>query len=608
MNKNLLLVANFLRQYKVFRYFLLLTIILLIFGAHFETRIIIEGVDFLKIVKNNGSIEIGTSIILSRFTKMFTLYTISFVLPLVSDYYLTKLYRICICFYITKALNIDHILYNEIGSGYIRGVIDRKAFNYVFGLDMLLYQTLQGGFTYLFMLFLIFNNFGLKILIYTLFNLFLCIVLNLPTLTERNKLRKKYSTQKSMLISRILQIVSNFIAIKANNTEDQEIEDLNHHLNMVEKYGVYVSWFNYFGSLIVKISVIIPNAVFFYCVMKKKLSYVSSGTDFILYNTIFVALKSKTSNLRDQITGLTMYWTDICSDDWDELKLDIENIEMYYNYKSLNDYFGKNHKKSVVLPENYENVSSGDYCIIKNTVIETSKINNICKQDGMIKFSFNRCIEFKNFSLSIKNKILIQSSSFQIFKGDKIAIIGKNGAGKSSFMNVFLRYRDYDGDIFVDGVNMKQINKIDQRDKISYIPQTPGILSGTIKENIFYQTNNENIEDLCEKFNMHFDNLEKDVGESMLKISGGQMQKISFLRGVMKDGDLFLLDEPTASMDPNATLNLINKLHTCLKDKTVIAIIHNMNLIKDFDKFLILKNSKLQVCYSYEEAIKFIDN
>lgn len=608
MNKNLLLVSNFLKEYRIFRYFLFLTLILLIFGAHFETRIIIEAVNFLKIVRNNGSIEIGTSLIISRLSKMFFLYTLSFILPLISDFYLTKLYRICICFYITKALNLDHMLYNEIGSGYIRGVIDRKAFNYVFGMDMLLYQTLQGSFTYLFMIFLIYYYFHVKILIYTLFNLLLCIILNLPTLKKRNKLRKKYSTQKSLLISRILQIVSNFIAIKANNTEDEEINDLNFCFNLVEKYGIYVSWFNYLGALIVKISVIVPNAIFFYCVMNNKINYISSGTDFILYNTLFVALKSKTSSLRDQITGLSMFWTDITSDDWDELKLDIENIEMYYNYKISDEKAIINKNKFAILPENFENNCYSDYNIIKNTVIETNKLKTSNEQNDVKKFVFTKCIEFKDFSLSIKDKILIRPSNFQIYKGDKIAIIGKNGAGKSSFMNIFLRYREYYGEIFVDGVNMKHIDKIDQRDKISFIPQTPGILSGTIRENIIYQTNNGDVNDLCSKYDMHFENLDKDVGESMLKISGGQMQKISFLRGVMKDGDLFLLDEPTASMDPNATLNLINKIHTCLKNKTVIAIIHNMNLIKNFDKFLILKDNRLSVYSSYEKAIEIIDN
>ncbi|KAK6089325.1 hypothetical protein P3W45_001733 [Vairimorpha bombi] len=587
-----------------------------------ELGVLLDTISFIRIIKEKESVENGTGVIINQLIKIITGYTIIYLMPTVSDYFLTKLYRICVCFYITKALNINHKVYNEMGSGHVRSIIDRKAYNFAVGFDVVLFKFMYTFLYCVVSLYILFYFFDFLVFLYAIVSLSLVLLVNMPIINLRNKFRFAYTRRYDLLIRTIYRIISSYDIIKANNKEQDELDNLDTYLVEVEEYGIICAFYASLGAFLSRCYIIIPNGIFFFCVLSRnRLISVKTGEDFVLFNSLFCAIKSKIVILRDQYTKVSQLFIDIISDDWDQIPCDIENMELYYKYQKDDENREiefKNIEQSVSLDKNEDmcmNTKNNkelsrvemDMELIKKSVIETQQFYRHESSDGENEFLFKKYIKFQEFCLLVNGRILINSANFKIFKGQKVGLVGKNGTGKSTLLNVFLRYRDYKGGLYIDDSEMKTINKIDQRSKISYIPQTPGILSGTISDNLLYNNkpnNFINLVKLCDFYNMKFDDLEKDVGENGKFLSGGQKQRISFLRGVIKNGDIFILDEPTASMDPNSEANLIDKLHTHLNDKTVIAIIHNHSLLKRFDKILGIVNNEIRVYESYEEFKK----
>lgn len=590
-------------------------------SAYMELGILIDTVSFLRVIKEKESVENGTSVIINQLVKIIIGYTIIYLMPIVTDYFLTKFYRICICFYISKALNINHKLYNEIGSGNIRSIIDRKAYNFAVGFDVVLFKFLYSFLYCVISVFILFYFFDFPVFLYAVISLSVVLILNIPIINLRSKFRFAYTRRYDLLIRTIYRIISSYDIIKANNKEQDELDNLDTYLVEIEKYGIICACLVAFGSFITRSYVIIPNGIFFYfLISRNRLISIKTAGDFVLFNSLFCGLKSRLIVLREQYTKVNQFMIDIISDDWDQIPCDIENMELYYKYQKEDESREikfKNIEQSVFFDKNEDICLSTksskellrdekDMEIVKKTVIETQQFYRHEASDGEKAFLLKKYIKFQEFCLFVNDRILINPTNFKIYKGQKVGLVGKNGTGKSTLLNVFLRYRDYKGGLYIDDSEMKTINKINQRSSISYIPQTPGILCGTISDNLLYnnKSNNDiNLMKLCDSYDMKFDDLEKDVGENGKFLSGGQKQRISFLRGIIKDGDLFILDEPTANMDPNSEANLIEKIHTHLNDKTVIAIIHNHSLLKKFDKILGIVNNEIRVYESYEEFI-----
>lgn len=196
----------------------------------------------------------------------------------------------------------------------------------------------------------------------------------------------------------------------------------------------------------------------------------------------------------------------------------------------------------------------------------------------------------KNFNLTIK-------------KGEKIAIIGKTGSGKSTVGQLLLRMYDVtDGKLILDGKNIKQIGLTNLREQISYVPQDVFLFSETVSNNIGFGLNSENTNDVqraamqasVEKEIAGFSNkYETMVGERGVTLSGGQKQRISIARALIKTPNLVIFDDCLSAVDARTENEIIGNLNQYLNDKTAIIITHRIFSLFNFDTIIVLEDGKI---------------
>ncbi|RLG09892.1 hypothetical protein DRN73_09160 [Candidatus Pacearchaeota archaeon] len=243
-----------------------------------------------------------------------------------------------------------------------------------------------------------------------------------------------------------------------------------------------------------------------------------------------------------------------------------------------------------------------------NTFIQQSKavfqrisqILSLPKEDkgGKIEFGrFKEKIEFKNVWFSYNgNKWALKNVSFVIKKGEKVALIGHSGAGKTTIIDLLLGfYKPQKGGIFVDGKNLFDYNLHSWRKKISIMPQEPFLFSGTLKENILYvsDVSDKELKDVLKKVGLNKP-VDIEVGENGVMLSVGEKQRVTLARAILKKPEILILDEPTSSVDIE-TENKINKLiEEIAENKTLIIIAHRLNTIKKVDKVIVLENGEIK--------------
>lgn len=209
------------------------------------------------------------------------------------------------------------------------------------------------------------------------------------------------------------------------------------------------------------------------------------------------------------------------------------------------------------------------------------------------EFVFNNEIIFKNVCVEVKNFLILKNINLNINKGEKIALIGINGSGKTTFIRVLLGFYEYSGNIKIDGIELKEISKFTLRNNISFVPQESCLINETIEENICYggSFSQELIYDTSKKYSIS-DSLEKlknsfpkKIGEKGKHLSGGEKQTLAFLRGTIRSKEILILDEPTSAIDTFKEKIIFTKL---LEEKnvTLFCVIHNTSLLNMFDKIL----------------------
>lgn len=219
------------------------------------------------------------------------------------------------------------------------------------------------------------------------------------------------------------------------------------------------------------------------------------------------------------------------------------------------------------------------------------------------KIFFNKKIEVKNLSfLYEKNHTVVNNVNFQINKEEIVALIGKSGTGKSTILNIISGLLNpLEGEVLVDGININ-LNIKSWREKIGYVSQSVYLLDKTIAENIAFGHEPESID--IKKVNKCIDQsglddfvrgnkegINRHIGESGLRISGGQKQRMALARALYRDPEFLILDEATNSLDfdkENEILNILKNLKI-----TILIISHNNNPLAIADTVYELKNGKL---------------
>ena len=193
--------------------------------------------------------------------------------------------------------------------------------------------------------------------------------------------------------------------------------------------------------------------------------------------------------------------------------------------------------------------------------------------------------------------------SLNINSGENIGILGKVGSGKTSILDLISRiYDPNSGSIYIDNVNLKKTNINNLRFNIGYVPQNPFLFSETISENIKFGKINSSKEEIekaslnanvkidIESFSKNYDTI---VGERGLTLSGGQIQRISIARAIIKDPKILLLDDCLSSVDIKTEEEILKNLKKIRKNKTTIIVSHRISSIKHCDKIIILKKGKI---------------
>ena len=234
-----------------------------------------------------------------------------------------------------------------------------------------------------------------------------------------------------------------------------------------------------------------------------------------------------------------------------------------------------------------------------NTVLLVKEKEDIQKGQEIQKLEGN--IEFKNVTFSYGRKEILQEVSFNIRKGEKVAFIGKTGAGKTTITNILMRlYPIKSGEVILDGHNMKDISIESIRNNITYISQTAYVFKDTIRRNILLEKQDipdEEILKIMEDIGAMplLDRLENGLDEMVTvnKLSKGELQIIAFIRAIIHKANIYIFDEPTSNIDLRTEKMIQSIIDKISKTSTVIIIAHRLATIQNVDKILKVENGKV---------------
>ena len=225
------------------------------------------------------------------------------------------------------------------------------------------------------------------------------------------------------------------------------------------------------------------------------------------------------------------------------------------------------------------------------------------EEESDLDFEGNIKFENESFHYFDDDKLILKDFNFEIKNGESVAFIGSTGSGKSTIVNLICKfYNPTSGDIYLDGINYRNIDKTCLYNNLGYVLQQPQLFSISIKENIKFGNENATDEEILKVCNLlgidEFisklpNGIDTVIGETGYNISGGQKQLISFARALIKNPKLLVLDEATSSIDTETEKIIQNKMKDILKGKTSIIVAHRLSTIKHCDKIVLIENGNI---------------
>ena len=231
-------------------------------------------------------------------------------------------------------------------------------------------------------------------------------------------------------------------------------------------------------------------------------------------------------------------------------------------------------------------------------------------------FKLKGDIIFNNVGLTYPDtgNCALKNIQLHIKAGEKIAIIGKTGSGKSSFAELLLRMNDVsEGEILFDGVPVKDLNLGRLREQIGYVPQDVFLFSDSLKQNITFgkpDASDAEIEraifdaSLTDEIKTFPDGLNTILGERGITLSGGQKQRVSIARALLKNPEILILDDCLSAVDSHTENKILHYFQSSLKDKTAIIISHRIYVNLHFDKILVFQDGEIAHAGTHEELLK----
>ena len=256
--------------------------------------------------------------------------------------------------------------------------------------------------------------------------------------------------------------------------------------------------------------------------------------------------------------------------------------------------------------------------------ISASRINEVLNEDIKIKegtyFKDTKehgTVEFKNVSFKYPDadEYILENISFKVNKGETIAFIGSTGSGKSTLINLIPRLYDVtDGEVLVDGINVKDYSFKKLNNIVGYIPQKAVMFTGTVKDNITYgeSSNKETMDNIMNALKVSQSDFVNDldgkidykVSRGGTNLSGGQKQRLSIARTILRNPEIFIFDDTFSALDYKTDLNLRKELKKYTNGSTSLIVAQRIGTIMNADKILVLDNGKCVGIGTHKELLK----
>lgn len=230
--------------------------------------------------------------------------------------------------------------------------------------------------------------------------------------------------------------------------------------------------------------------------------------------------------------------------------------------------------------------------------------NNITEAaDAVPVKDFNSEIEFRNVSFAYGDKVILRNLDLTIPKGKIIALVGASGAGKSTLVDLVPRFHDVtEGEILIDGVNIKQYRLDDLRRLMGVVSQDPILFNDTIYNNISLGTGGatqDRVEEAARVANAHKfieqkpDGYETMAGDRGVRLSGGERQRVTIARAVLKNPPIMILDEATSALDTESERIVQEAINTLMKNRTCIVIAHRLSTVQYADEIIVMEKGSI---------------
>lgn len=380
-----------------------------------------------------------------------------------------------------------------------------------------------------------------------------CICLIMAIFNKKISYLSQLKQEKISNISEnLVQVRNNIRLVKGYNAEQQEQEHNRILTNEAKNTSIQLSNIELFLPLLL-ISI---SLIFLFIIIKNGFSQINSGATNL---GAFISFLLYLFQLLDPITQISILYSQVLS-----VKGSVSTINSTLNCSDKS----KVTNKQFTLPSD----------------IET--------------------IEFKNVSFSYKNKEILSNISFEVYKGQINTIVGESGIGKSTIFSLLMKfYENYEGDIFINQCNIKDIETTNLRNKIAYVPQENLLFSRSVSENLFYGKNrSSSLTDYTTiSKNLHLNFLDKKNGlntilsENGRNLSEGQKQRLGVARGMLSNSSILLLDESTSHLDPISEKIIIQNLNKMKDDVIVLMISHDKDTIKNSDNIIFLHDKTVEL-------------